>query len=221
MPRTPKLHLIGQRFGRLLVLGNAPRNRHSHRHFLCLCECGTFSEHSAGSLNGGKVHSCGCLKNDLLRERSLTHGHSVNRRMSREYSAWIAMKMRVENPKHKDFSLYGGRGISISEAWAANFEAFYRDMGSCQKGLTLDRIDPNGHYAPGNCRWATWKEQRRNQRNCRPILFNGKSQILTDWAKEIGIPLIVLWKRINRGWPVSIALSKPLRLTGERKGNGG
>jgi len=84
--------------------------------------------------------------------------------VTREYRAWAHAKARCENPKTPKFEYYGGRGIRMCARWRRSFEAFFADMGRCPEGKTLDRKDPNGNYTPTNCRWATWHEQRMNQR---------------------------------------------------------
>lgn len=94
---------------------------------------------------------------------SKTHGH--NQKTSRVYRCWCAMKRRCNNPNAVQFKYYGGKGIRVCARWQSSFEAFLSDMGEPPEGMTLDRIDPNGHYEPGNCRWATDAVQKRN-RSC-------------------------------------------------------
>jgi hypothetical protein len=102
----------------------------------------------------------------FLRPRSVKHGYSGGREMPRrrEYASWVAMKARCANPRAQNYVHYGGRGITVCARWRDSFEAFLEDLGERPGGTTLDRIDPDGHYEPGNVRWATWKEQRQNRR---------------------------------------------------------
>jgi len=101
------------------------------------------------------------------------HGHSLrNGKESPTYQSWRHMKYRCLNPNCSDYKNYGGRGIKVCERWM-DFTNFLADMGEKPEGLTLDRINNDGNYEPGNCRWATWKEQRQNQRK-----FDRKNQYL-------------------------------------------
>jgi hypothetical protein len=104
---------------------------------------------------------------------------------------------------------YAKQGTKVAARWLS-FETFLMDMGERLPGTTLDRIDPAGDYAPGNCRWATAVEQSRNRRDRQLIEFNGKRQLLTDWAAETGIPFSCLYARIYaRSWPIHKALGTP------------
>lgn len=126
------------------------------------------------------------------------------------YRAWAHMKTRCNNPKDKSYHLYGGRGISVCERWDS-FQNFYKDMGATwKKGLSLERIDNNKGYCPENCKWATTKQQSRNTRWNRKITYKGRTMILTDWAKEVGLAFNTLQHRLNTGWTVKKALEVPL-----------
>jgi hypothetical protein len=94
----------------------------------------------------------------------LRHGHARAGKRSPTYHSWHTMLQRCLNPKATDYALYGGRGVTVCARWQGSYEAFLTDMGPRPEGTSLDRVDPYGNYTPGNCRWATASEQRRNQR---------------------------------------------------------
>jgi len=126
-----------------------------------------------------------------------------------EHRVWTQIRQRCLNPKNKHYIYYGGRGITICERWH-RFTAFMEDMGPRPDGMTVERIDTNKGYEPENCRWATWDEQRHNKRNNRWFTFNGKTLILADWARELGVSKYLLSSRIdNYGWSVERAFSEP------------
>jgi len=126
------------------------------------------------------------------------------------YGSWYAMKQRCDNPKHKSFHNYGGRGIGYIEAWKS-FEEFNRSMSlSYQKGLTLDRIDNNKGYSPENCRWATKKQQANNMRKNTIIEYNGQTLTLTQWAEKLGLKVGTLQWRFRRGWTIEKMMTPEL-----------
>lgn len=158
----------GEVFGDWTVLGEAPRETASakrfRRFYLCRCVCGTEKAIVGYSLRNGNSTSCGC--NGRLRqiEQATRHGHNRVGQRTPTYRTWLKMRERCSNPDHEHFCHYGGRGIKVCNHWQESFEAFLRDMGERPKGKTLDRIDPDGDYEPGNCRWATHSEQMKNRR---------------------------------------------------------
>lgn len=129
------------------------------------------------------------------------------------------MKRRCNNPNQTGYKRYGGRGITYDPKWE-KFECFIEEMGFMPKAeMELDRIDNDGNYCKENCRWATRKEQTRNRggkRATKLYTFNGKTMCIADWAKEIGITPASLQKRLNKGWPLEIALSAEKRDGGDR-----
>jgi len=138
-----------------------------------------------------------------------THGQSY----SSEYRIWHNMRTRCRNPKSPNFHRYGGRGISVCARWN-RFANFFEDMGPRPSSEhSLDRYPNNdGNYEPGNCRWATRDEQNRNKLGNRYVEFCGRRMIVSDWARELGIGPVCLSDRLNRGWSVEKAFTKPVQI---------
>lgn len=115
-----------------------------------------------------------------------------------EYSTWKSMIQRCTNPNRVAYKHYGGRGIRVCERWRWSFLNFWRDMGPRpSEAHSLDRIDLSGDYEPGNCRWATPAEQARNRTANRWITFDGRTQIIADWAQELGVSQFTLYARLR------------------------
>ncbi len=141
-----------------------------------------------------------------------THGGS--RRP--EYQVWITMRSRCNKPSAPAYEHYGGRGIKVCAQWA-NFGRFIADMGSRPEGMTIERIDNDGNYEPGNCRWATRAEQARNRRSTHNVTHGGRTMCLKDWAREIGMHYTTLLHRQRRGLSPAAVLdrgSRPQRSKG-------
>jgi hypothetical protein len=132
----------------------------------------------------GGSRSCGCLAKD----RATRHGEISGNRPSPEYAAWLAAKKRCFNPRNASFARYGGRGITMCAGWADSFESFLRDMGRRPgPGYSLDRIDFDRGYEPGNCRWTNSIVQARNKRGVRFYAFDGSIGVLADWSIYFGV----------------------------------
>lgn len=127
-----------------------------------------------------------------------------------EYIAWKNMRGRCRNPNRREWSSYGGRGIKVHRAFN-DFATFYAELGPKPPNTSLDRIDNNGDYAPGNLRWATKKEQMRNRSDNRMLTHDGQTKTLAEWSETTGISLGTLWMRLHvLKWPDSRILTEPL-----------
>jgi hypothetical protein len=122
---------------------------------------------------------------------------------------WRAMRDRCSNPKATGWSSYGGRGIKVCARWNDSFEAFLADMGKRPDGLSIDRIDNNGHYEPGNCRWATPKQQCRNTRANVVYAYQGEELCVSEIAERAGVDAALLTKRLSNGWSIERGATEP------------
>lgn len=159
-----RLDLSNIRFGRLTAVRRIENGSHIST-WLCVCDCGNQTEVKLGNLRNGHSTSCGCIRKEF--EHNLRHGHDRTGRRTPTLRSYIGAKTRCFNKNSPKYPDYGGRGITMCKEWQDSFPAFLRDMGECPPGHSIDRIDNNGDYEPGNCRWATPKQQGMNKRPYR------------------------------------------------------
>ena len=163
-----KLNLTGQTYGELTVLeecsGKRAPSGKNRRVWLCKCSCGNTLEVFHGSLRSGNTKSCGCKRNEFISKALIALERGSHGKVGTKiYYCWDNMKARCSNPNSIAYKDYGGRGIIYDPHWES-FENFYRDMGDCPEGMSLDRINVNGNYCKENCRWADRSTQSYNTR---------------------------------------------------------
>lgn len=202
--------LTGKTFGRLTVLYRTndhyyPSGRHDVQ-YRCRCECGNEINALGVHLRSGHTKSCGCFRKETTGNTKRTHG-MTNTRL---HNIWKNMKSRCTYERHKDFDLYGGRGITVCDKWLNSFDEFeiWAKNNGYSDSLSLDRCDVNGNYEPSNCRWITQKAQCNNTRRNVNIEFGGGTHTMKEWAEILGVKYGTLQSRIARGWTYEKALTK-------------
>lgn len=205
---------LGRKKNFLEIIGMG-RMPNGYRAFICECDCGNVIKINPTHWERGIVKSCGCKRNELLREQNIKHGNSGNRL----YRVWSSMKSRCYNVNNSSYANYGGRGITVCQEWLDDFEVFsewaiengydfYAQHGKC----TIDRINNDGNYEPGNCRWTDMKEQRKNQRDRKPkeLAIDGTQRPLTEWYEFYGITAPAVAYRVKvLGMTREDAIKKP------------
>lgn len=160
------------------------------------------------------AQSVGPYDTRQARSRALTkHGRTE----TPEWKSWMHMKSRCFTPSDAKYPDYGARGITVCDRWRDSFENFLADMGpKPSRKHTIDRIDNDGNYEPGNCRWATNREQCNNRRSNVILEFRGERMNATQWAQRLGVDPNRITARIRLGWTAERALTQPLRRTASR-----
>lgn len=194
-------NLTGQRFGKLVVVGEGKPAANRLSTWKCLCDCGRETTVRGDALKRGRSKSCGC-------GNGVIHGYYYKP----WYSSYKAMMERCYLPTSGNYKRYGGKGVEVCKEWHdINKFACWVETSNYKPGLTLDRIDSNKGYSPENCRWATKKEQSNNRKNTIFYTYKGETKALTDWSEELGINRFTLYSRIEeRGWSVERAFETPV-----------
>lgn len=178
--KGPRTDLRNIRFGRLIALEPICPSSGGYI-WKCICDCGKEHQATVGNLKAGIVKSCGCLRGER-------HGRGNTNKYDKTYRSWAKAKSRCNNPKDPKYRIYGARGIKMCSAWSESFTTFLHDMGDAPAGKTIDRINVNGNYEPGNCRWATPSEQAQNLRTTRFLtLHTGERVTVTTAARMYGV----------------------------------
>lgn len=191
--------LVGRRFGRWTVLSRAGSNNQCKSRWLCRCDCGVEKVVSRPGLRAGS-RSCGCLTLEII----TTHGASK----SPTFRVWTQMNRRCHgvNPDRN----YHGRGITVCDRWRHSFENFFADMGERPSvSYSLGRIDNDGNYEPGNCRWETQTQQCNNKRDNHRYTWRGETLTIAQWGLRAPIPYETLRGRLYTGWDFERAMTTP------------
>lgn len=198
-----RIDLLGQRFGMLVVIGS-PERRGKRIFWPCRCDCGRLRTVHSQTLRLGVTHHCGCQPKRAP-ERLPMRGTPT-------YQSWLGIKARCADP---DNPYYGGRGITVCERWERSFDDFLADMGEAPPGTSIERVNNNGNYEPGNCRWATRVEQSQNRSCAITITVHGETLNLAEWSRRTGVDYHCLYKRIvTLGWSPEAAIPRPLKAGG-------
>lgn len=197
-------NLIGQKFGRLTVIGIADTNTRK-TFWICQCDCGNMKNVRSDSLQSGAIKSCGCLKKEQD-SKNLSANHSHKMSGTRIYGIWQGMKGRCYNVHDPRYHRYGARGIIVCEEWNNSFEKFFE--WALQNGysdeLTIDRINNDGIYEPQNCRWSNCKEQSNNRSTNIEITIGNSKKTLTEWCEIFQLDYKAVVARYHRNGFISI-----------------
>lgn len=203
------INLAGKVFDRWTVIEYAGRvTNGTNSVWLCNCSCGTTKVVIGRELTTGGSRSCGCYQREHASQSNTKHGLAK----CPEYGVWASMIGRCYRRSDPSYNRYGGRGIEVCDQWRHSFECFINDMGRRPSSMhSIDRIDNDCSYSPGNCRWATPVEQSNNRRSSRYLDINGQLLTIAQWAVRSGVKRTTIWARLERGWEVADAVWRPIR----------
>jgi hypothetical protein len=188
----PFIDMTARRFGRLYVIQRDGVGKDGKPQWQCRCDCGNITTVSGQTMRQGATRSCGCIHREIFSSIITKHGQSKRP----EYQIFCKIKGRCNNSANARYSDYGGRGIQMI---FTSFDEFLADIGPRPTPQhSIDRIDNEGHYGPGNVRWATAKDQANNKRNNRRIILDGHSLTLAQAATAMGLSYGAAKQRLNR-----------------------
>lgn len=213
---------VGDKFWKLTIIEILPAGPLQRRRAIFRCECGGVKEIKVDNVKSGATKSCGCLSN-------VSHRHTPKGIPSPTYSSWQSMLGRCYYPANYGYKFYGAKGVSVCDRWRfgdgdkGGFECFLADAGMRPSlEYSIDRIDNSLGYVPGNVRWATRREQARNQTTRKLFHFRGKKLTLTEIAEITNFPYERLRHRVVRaGWDLETAIAAPFQPGRRGKGSSG
>lgn len=181
--------MTGRRFGKLVCMSVSHSDKNGHYFWTCKCDCGQETVTQAAVLKRGDTLSCGCLSREIrTKHGNSKRGESGLLKATKEYRTWTHIKDRCHNPKCRSYPDYGARGITVWDGWLNDFSSFLEHVGECPSPLhSLDRIDCNLGYQPGNVRWADPKQQARNRRNTIYVEYLGTKMPLAEACEKLGL----------------------------------
>lgn len=200
--------LTGKKFKWWSVVCRASRvSSKGEAYWKCVCECGAEREVRGTALRQGKSTNCGCRTPELISKKLTIHGW----RKHPLYKRWKQMIRRCHNPADSGYRIYGGRGIRVCYRWRTSLESFLSDLGNPPTpDHTIERIDNNRGYEPGNCRWCHKTEQAKNTRATRWVFLDGVRMCLADAALKLKMRPATLSQRLLRGWSMAEACEIPV-----------
>lgn len=211
-PYKPTVYspVIGDVFGNLTVIRIIRKT--AGLSVVCKCKCGKEREFKACEIYGVTKKFASCNINGCRRDPIVKHGckRGGKNGSTTEYVCWVSMIQRCTNPSVKNYHRYGGRGIKVCARWLNSFQAFLEDMGEKPTSKhSIERKNNNGNYEPGNCKWATQKEQSNNQCTNRFITANGKTLTVSQWSDKLGVTQDFLNNRVHRKWSDERIINEP------------
>lgn len=204
--------VTGNRFGRLTAISLISTSKNGAR-WLFECDCGRTKEIRLANVKNGHTQSCGCEHSRKSREANTTHNMS----RTAVYKVWASMIGRCCNPSDAAYPYYGARGISVSDKWKRSFICFLADVGPRPSGgYSIERLNNDGDYEPGNCVWIRQAEQAQNTRRVRRFSVRGSTMTIRQLSQHYGIPAASIIRRLEAGWTIERSVLEPLAPKGTR-----
>lgn len=204
------IDLTNRKFNMLTVKERVSNSKQGKARWKCLCKCGNYCIVESSKLLNETTKSCGCYRKSRIGDESRKHGKT----RTKIYKTWCHIKQRCFDKNDTRYNDWGGRGITICDEWKDDFQAFCDYVSKLENfgkvGYSIDRINNDGNYEPGNVRWVTKIVQNNNTRRNHYLTYNGKTQTIAQWAEELGINPYMVYSRINKyHWSVKDALTIP------------